>query len=142
MHLRFYSLFVALLAVIALAAAGLAQKTEHTSAPPTPAASGEEMYMGYCASCHGADLKGKGPAAPALKVPPTDLTTLARRHGGQFPTLHVSHVIAGDEGYPAHGSSQMPVWGPTFRAVSQHDKSVVMLRIDNLTKYIEQHQVK
>lgn len=142
MRFRFLSFFLALLAVMALAGAALGQKTKQTSAPPTPAASGQDMYMSYCASCHGADLKGKGPAAAAMKVAPTDLTTLARRHGGQFPTLHVSHVIAGEEGYAAHGSSEMPVWGPTFRAVSQHDKSVVMLRIDNLTKYIEAHQVK
>lgn len=142
MRLRSSSFLLATGAVLALAVAGLGQKVKQTSAPPTPAASGQDMYVSYCAACHGADLKGGGPAAGALKVAPTDLTTLARRHGGKFPTLHVSHVIAGDEMYAAHGSKDMPIWGPTFRALSQNDKSVVMLRIDNLTKYIEAHQVK
>jgi mono/diheme cytochrome c family protein len=142
MRVRSSSFLLAMGAVMALAVAGLGQQVKQTSAPPTSAASGQDMYVSYCASCHGTNLKGGGPAAAALKVAPTDLTTLARRHGGQFPTLHVSHVIAGEEGYPAHGSKDMPVWGPTFRAVSQNDKSVVMLRIDNLTKYIEAHQVK
>jgi len=142
MRVRSSSFFLVLVAVIALAVAGLGQKVKQTSAPPTSAASGQEMYVSYCAACHGQDLKGGGPAAAALKVAPTDLTTLARRNGGKFPTPHVSHIIAGEEVYPAHGSKDMPVWGPAFRALSQHDKSVVMLRIDNLTKYLEEHQVK
>ena len=48
------------------------------------AASGKETYTQYCASCHGADARGNGPAAIALKTPPPDLTTLSNRHGGKF----------------------------------------------------------
>jgi mono/diheme cytochrome c family protein len=33
-------------------------------APYTRASSGKDMYVTYCASCHGKDGKGNGPAAP------------------------------------------------------------------------------
>ncbi|MBZ5572099.1 MAG: cytochrome c [Acidobacteriia bacterium] len=46
-------------------------------------ASGQQMYSAYCAVCHGNDGKGGGPAAEALKVPPPDLTVLARKNGGK-----------------------------------------------------------
>jgi len=143
MHVRSaaFLLTVAVL-IMAIAALGQKPKVEKTAAPPTSAGSGQEMFTAYCASCHGADLKGNGPAAPALKIAPPDLTTLAKRNGGKFPTLHVAHIIAGEENYPAHGSKDMPVWGPVFRAVSQHDQSMVTLRVNNLTSFIEQHQGK
>jgi mono/diheme cytochrome c family protein len=134
--------FVTAILIVAVAALGQKPKVEKTAAPPTSAGSGQEMYTAYCASCHGADLKGDGPAAAAMKVAPSDLTTLAKRNGGKFPTLQVAHTIAGDENYPAHGSKDMPVWGPVFRAVSQHDQSMVTLRVNNLTTFIEQHQAK
>ena len=122
----------------------LAQKPEVKTAPapPTSAASGEEMYVSYCAVCHGKDGKGNGPAAPAMKTPPTDLTQLARNNGGKFPTAHVFQVIRGDAAMAAHGSKDMPVWGPVFRALSGHDDAKVQLRIRNLTSHIETMQAK
>ena len=42
----------------------------------------------------------------------------------------------------AHGSKDMPVWGPVFSSVSKGDQALVQLRISNLTKYIETLQVK
>ena len=30
--------------------------------PPTIATSGKQTYMQYCASCHGIDARGEGPA--------------------------------------------------------------------------------
>jgi len=142
MRVRFLALLLGTAVLMLSVALGQQPKAKTTTAPPTSAASGEEMYVSYCASCHGKDLKGNGPAAPALKIAPSDLTTLARRNSGKFPTLHVSHVIGAEEVYPAHGSKDMPIWGPVFRAVSQGDRSMVMLRVNNLTKYIEDHQVK
>ena len=46
---------------------------------------GPELYMAYCASCHGKDAKGDGPMAKLLKTPPPDLTAIAVRNGGMFP---------------------------------------------------------
>ena len=127
-----------------LVAMALAQKPEvkTTTAPQTSAASGEEMYVSYCAVCHGKDGKGNGPAAPAMKVPPSDLTQLAKGNGGKFPSAHVYQVIRGDASLAAHGSKDMPVWGPVFRELSGHDEAKVQLRITNLTKYIEAMQSK
>lgn len=56
-----------------------AKVIKHVSVKPTSAASGQEMFTSYCAVCHGTDGKGSGPAASALKVSPSDLTTLAKR---------------------------------------------------------------
>src|SRR5947209_20240273 len=71
--------------------------------PQTSPASGQEMYVSYCASCHGKDAKGNGPAAPALKVAPTDLTALAKNNKGAYPSDHVATVISG-AAVTAHGS--------------------------------------
>jgi mono/diheme cytochrome c family protein len=122
----------------------LAQKPDVKTAPapPTSAASGEEMYVSYCAVCHGKDGKGNGPAAAAMKLPPSDLTQLAKKNGGKFPTAHIYQVIRGDASLAAHGSKDMPVWGPVFRALSGHDEAKVQLRINNLTSYIGTMQAK
>lgn len=113
---------------------------------PTPnvsPASGKEMYMAYCASCHGANGTGNGPAATALKVPPANLTLLASKNGGKFPDAKVQQTIKGDPDMPAaHGSQQMPVWGPTFWQLSQHNEAQAQLRIRNLANYIASLQQK
>jgi mono/diheme cytochrome c family protein len=126
------------------AAAPQATKTEikHVPAAYTDPSSGKEMYNQYCASCHGADGKGDGPAAPALKIPATNLTTMSIKNGGTFPAAHVAAVIQGDATTPAHGSKDMPVWGPIFHSMTGHSQAQVQLRIRNLTNYLESIQVK
>jgi len=108
----------------------------------TSPSSGKEMYDSYCASCHGVNGKGDGPAAPALKVLPTNLTALAVKNGGTFPGAHVATEIQGEAMVPAHGSKQMPVWGPIFMAMGGHSTAQVQLRIRNLGNYLESIQVK
>ena len=108
---------------------------------PTSPASGEKMYKAYCAVCHGVDGKGDGPAAPALKDPVPDLTTLAKNHGGKYPADHVVSVIRfGAENYIAHGNKDMPIWGPVFMTMG--NTSTETMRINNLTHYLETLQVK
>ena len=121
-----------------------AQQPEIKNAPmkPTSPASGREMFANYCASCHGKNGKGDGPAAAALKVPPADLTTLSKRNGGTFPNSHVSAILRGEAQLPAHGSQEMPVWGPLFWQMSQGHVGEVEQRITNLTKYVETLQAK
>lgn len=131
------------LAILAVACLALAQTTvKTTTAPQTSAASGKDMYVSYCAACHGTEGKGNGPAAKAMKVPPSDLTILSRSNKGKFPDAHVYQVIKGDAMTPSHGSKDMPVWGPVFRALSKGDQATVQLRITNLTSYVESLQVK
>ena len=115
---------------------------KHVPATYTSPSSGKEMYTAYCASCHGADGKGDGPAAPALKMPATNLTTLAVKNGGTFPAAHVATEIQGGAVAPAHGSKDMPVWGPVFMTMGGHSAAQAQLRIRNLTNYLESIQVK
>jgi mono/diheme cytochrome c family protein len=138
--------YVALLAVLTLASSAplLSQqpKIKKVPAPHTSPASGDEMYMTYCASCHGTHAKGDGPAAGALKIPPADLTTLAQKNNGKFPSNHVAAVLSGEEEVTAHGSKDMPVWGPILLRVSHGHTTEVQQRITNLTRYIESLQGK
>jgi cytochrome c553 len=116
--------------------------------PSNGAASGKETYGQYCASCHGAQGKGDGPAAAGLKARPTDLTTLAKRKGG-FSAAAVEAVIKGisdaqaseHEPIPVHGSYAMPVWGPYFKAVASTEVEA-QRRVTSLVKFIESIQVK
>jgi mono/diheme cytochrome c family protein len=75
---------------------------------------GSDLFLRYCASCHGADAKGNGPMAGSLKIPPADLTTLAKRAGGRFDEGAVMATIDGRRLVAAHGSREMPVWGALF----------------------------
>lgn len=75
---------------------------------------GRQMFLEYCAACHGVSAKGNGPAAPALKIPPADLTTLAAHNDGRFPSVKVMQAIKAGPSIPAHGTETMPVWGPIF----------------------------
>src|SRR3954447_4628052 len=100
-----------------------ATKIKSVSATPTSPASGKEMFNAYCASCHGLDAKGSGPAAAALKTMPADLTALAKATGGKFPGMRVLSSIQG--GSSAHGSKDMPVWGPILLSISNGRLSTV-----------------
>ncbi|MGA7380882.1 MAG: c-type cytochrome [Terriglobales bacterium] len=115
---------------------------QHVPVKATSPASGKEMYTTYCAVCHGTDGKGAGPAASALKTPPTDLTMLSKGNGGKYPALKVAATIRGEANLPAHGSKDMPVWGSLFWGMSHGHEGEVQQRVANLTKYIESLQVK
>ena len=119
-----------------------AQTVKKTAVTPTSPSSGQEMYVAYCAPCHGKDAKGAGPAAAALKQAPADLTALSKKNNGKFPELAIYGAIKGDSNTPAHGSKDMPVWGTVFQSLSHGDSGQVQLRISNITKYIESIQVK
>lgn len=105
----------------------------------TPAWSGPEMFRTWCASCHGVTARGDGPAAPALKSPVPDLTTVSARNGGKFPEVHLLNVIKGNPDMSAHGSRDMPVWGTIFHNMSNGEGEEA-LRLRNLVRYIESLQ--
>jgi len=128
--------------VLSCAAFVQAQEVKHVPAPYTNPGSGQEMYRAYCASCHGVDGKGNGPAASALKARPTDLTRLAVLNKRVFPEPRVYHAIEGEPALSSHGSKDMPVWGPVFSSLSSQTNLEVKLRISNLVKYVETMQEK
>ena len=133
----FLSFFFCFTAAILSQAQDTKPEIKHVPAPATSAASGKEMFKAYCATCHGAGAKGDGPAAPALKVPPPDLTVLAKNNGGKFPSDRVTSILRGQATVTAHGNYDMPVWGPVFWRMSGGHEAEVQQRIANLTRYIE-----
>jgi mono/diheme cytochrome c family protein len=103
---------------------------------------GKDLFVAYCASCHGMDATGNGPVAPALKGPIPDLTTLKQRWKGGFPVAELEKAILGEaESKLAHGSREMPVWGPVFRRID-NDRDLGLVRVRNLVDYLEKLQRK
>ena len=131
-----------MLAVVWLALAAFAQKRDGIHLAPTPPTSGPQMFQAYCSDCHGHDARGNGPLVAVLKVVPPDLTTLAKRQNGKFPAEEVSATIRGDSGKAAHGSREMPIWGPVFRNMGKGHKGEAEVRIKALTSYLAGLQVK
>jgi len=52
----------------------LAMGLAHADSDP---AQGQQLYRANCLACHGPRADGKGPAAGALRPPPTDFTAAA-----------------------------------------------------------------
>jgi mono/diheme cytochrome c family protein len=129
--------------VIVLAAAAVGQQTQvkRVRVRPPDDTSGAGLYQQYCAVCHGKDGKGGGPAARALVKPPPDLTRISARNGGTFPRLRVERMIAGQDEVTAHGSRDMPIWGPIFHEQAG-DKTVGQMRLNSVVSYVEQLQAK
>ena len=75
---------------------------------------GAKDFQAFCATCHGWGGAGAGPVADVLSVEPPNLTLIADRNGGVFPTEKVYKQIDGLEMPRAHGTKQMPVWGVWF----------------------------
>ena len=133
----------ALAGAVLLHAGASAQTTGPTN-PPLVISSmyGRDLFEFYCASCHGRDGTGGGPVAPALRVTPPDLTMIAARNRGMFPRTRVEAFVTGAQEVPAaHGSKEMPVWGPVFSGLDPNDKAN-RVRITNIVDYIASIQAK
>ena len=106
--------------------------------------SGVELYEQLCSSCHGVSGKGDGPVAPLVKIGVPDLTRIAWRGGGEFPTEDVRRTIDGRFDRPAHGPRDMPVWGWRFYDSSNTNDAQERARadatIDRLVNYLRSIQ--
>jgi mono/diheme cytochrome c family protein len=125
---------VGIVVLLAVVAAGIASAAEPSKEHPS-----KQVFDRYCASCHGIDGKGDGPAASALDPRPADLTMLAKSHGGEYPALEIAERTYGPKMPAAHGSPSMPVWG----AFREHPGSRgTTIDIASLTNYIRSLQQK
>ena len=139
-----------ILALAAAAQLGAACAAESEKAPsPTPfVLSGKNDFLFQCTSCHGLDGKGDGPVAEVLNVKPADLTLLSKRNGGVFPDKRVFETIEGADVIQAHGTREMPVWGPIFEVQSTNAFDRVQAehemkkRIQRLVDYLKTIQRK
>ena len=109
--------------------------------PSEEPAHGRELYIRYCASCHGVGGGGDGPAAEAMQPRPTDLTRLSERYGGSSPLREVMGAIDGRRPVRAHGDSAMPVWGVVFEREMEEQKArwpiqTTLLRVRLIAEYV------
>jgi mono/diheme cytochrome c family protein len=134
-----------LLGAVLVAALGTehAQKRGQKAAVRQPSvASGKETFVKYCASCHGEDGKGNGPAAMALKPPPSDLTALSVRHEGKYPAGYIAALVKFGRSLAAHGSLDMPVWGSRFKELDPVRDPTGQQHVDDVVEYIRSLQAK
>ena len=131
-----------LAAIVATLLAGCA--SQRTETQDVQALSGVEMYQRLCASCHGPNGQGDGPVAPLIKIGVPDLTRIAARDGGEFPTEDVRRIIDGRNDRRAHGPRDMPVWGWQLYDVSNSNDAAERAKtdamIDRLVDYLRSIQ--
>jgi len=92
------------------------------AAPPDPAR-GAALYVQACASCHGVEGRGDGPAGAGLDPPPSNLTDPARLGGLSPFALYstISYGIAGTAMAPFAASlDDAARWDLAFFAASLH----------------------
>jgi mono/diheme cytochrome c family protein len=128
-------------------AAGMCYADQSTSkvvipVDKTQAFDGKQMYVNYCAPCHGVDARGRGPVASALRTSPPDLTLLSKFNRGKFPDTHIVTVLQTGADVPSHGSVEMPVWGPILGKMNVSNPQDRLLRVSNLSRYLASIQAK
>jgi hypothetical protein len=129
---------IAAVAAIGTASTGQSQTERKSFLLVSPY--GVDNFHAYCSPCHGRDGTGNGPVGRVLKTPPSDLTTIMTRNKGVFPRGQIRAFIAnGSPDIPAHGTSDMPVWGPAFHALDSSDRAADQ-RLANIVEYVSSIQ--
>ena len=101
------------------------------------------IFRTYCAACHGTSARGDGPLASSMTRKPADLTEIAKRNGGVYPSELVFRTIDGKNPVRGHGGPDMPVWGDAFaRSRDGGDKETVKNIITSLVAYLESIQAR
>jgi hypothetical protein len=78
-----------------------------------------------------------------MRRKPADLTEIAKRNGGDYPTELVFRTIDGRKPIRGHGGPDMPVWGDAFeRARDGGDAERVQKMIQSLVDYLETIQAR
>jgi mono/diheme cytochrome c family protein len=81
---------------------------------------GAEIYSAHCASCHGADGDGQGPAGARLEPPPTDFTTAEM-------SPYRAYVVTRDGGPAAGMAATMAPFGAQLDDQQLHDVTAYIL---------------
>ena len=130
---------VMLAAMLLLPGAASAQD----SAEYKQATAGAALFSSYCASCHGTAARGDGPLASSMRKKPANLTEIAKRNGGTFPSELVFRTIDGQNPVRGHGGPDMPVWGDAFaKSREAGDAERVKKVIQSLVDYLESIQLR
>jgi hypothetical protein len=67
---------------------------------------------------------------------------MQKRRGGKFVVSDLEKFILGEsEAKAAHGSADMPVWGPVFRRV-ENDQDLGLVRVRRVVEYLKTLQGK
>ena len=134
------SRFVSRAVAAGIVVAGLAQAHVVFAQPEVGGAAGAAIFESYCSVCHGRSAKGDGPLADSLKIRPADLTLIAKRNGGAFPSDQVARIIAGRNPVKGHGGGDMPIWADAF--AKSTDAMPVDEKIRRLVLHLQSMQVK
>ena len=104
---------------------------------------GGAVFQMYCAGCHGTAARGDGPLARAMTRKPANLTEIARRNGGQFPSDLVFRTIDGRHPVRGHGGPDMPAWADAFsKSREAGDADRVKAVIQSLVDYLDSIQLR
>jgi mono/diheme cytochrome c family protein len=131
MNFKKLILFLMVLAIPATAQVKIQANRAHYVNPTD----GQQLYMAFCASCHGDDLSGN----TALKQTVTrniNLTQLAYEHPRdmEFRVRYQIEHGSGSNGHPA----PMPEWRKILRYSGEQTMSTVAMR--SLTSYVVSKQ--
>ena len=99
--MRAHPIWQGLAMAVVIGVAEASAQVPATAQTPERGEHGSSIFRTYCASCHGETGRGDGPLAQSLRRPPPDLTGIAARHQGVFPTEKVYRIIDGRERVPA-----------------------------------------
>lgn len=111
------------------------------------AEAGRDLFMYFCAECHGMDAASTGPLAEMLAIEPPVLLRLSERNDGAFPIEAVAMQIDGQ--IPVETHSYMPVFGSSFDgdgavalSLPSGQPMLVSQRLANLIAYLQSVQVQ
>ena len=106
-----------------------------------PMTMGQEVFVEYCAACHGPAGDGTGPVAGLLRKPPPDLRWLTLANNGKFPDKRVRQTIDG-RGMPgAHGTAEMPVWGKRWLETGKGGSTTARANLIAVIGYLKRIQL-
>jgi mono/diheme cytochrome c family protein len=140
------TMIAALLAAVAVPIATATAQEDETASQTVRIFKGKVTYRIYCSNCHGESGHGDGNLAELLSVKPADLTAIARKNGGEFPTELIIQLVDGRETVPGHGLKEMPVWGDAFQKslqpswTDESDDERARRKIDEVVAFVESIQ--